>query len=304
MKRELIAGMIAGAFALMVQANGAVAQPAPEFKFAKPAEELPKEVEWKASAEGGLIVTTGNSQARTVAGAFKGSRIAGKDKFEFTAAGAYARSSIFVAVDGNVDGAISADEIQRPSTTSTKAWEAKGRYDRFLTKSNSLYLAALVSGDTPAGKEFVGGGQFGYSRRIFKNDKHELVSEVGYDFSYENLVAGNGVSIHSARLFAGYMGKLTDDTGVSASAEALLNVNELSTPVGEVSPLEDTRLVGKTELTTKLVKNISFSFAFQAKYDNAPAPRAPFGIPYEMGFLPLSDKLDTITKATLIVNFL
>ena len=180
----------------------------------------------------------------------------------------------------------------------------KGRYDRFLTKKNALFISAGVAADKPAGKELVGNGQVGYSRRIFADEKHELVGEVGYDFSYEDLVAGDAVSIHSLRAFTGYKGKLREDVGVEGSLEALFNVNTLDTPTGEASAFEDARVNGQVAVTAKLTDHISFAFSFAAKFDNVPAPLPPFAIPYDDGLVLKADTLDTITKASLIVQFL
>ncbi len=276
----------------------------PTWQEAKKDEEAAKAAVWKAAVQGGLIITTGNSEATTISGGLTASRKKGFNKLQIAASGAFARSSIFIASDVNGDGAISAGEIQRPTQTTTRAWDVSGRYDRFLTAHNSLYALAKLAGDKPAGKELVAGAQAGYSRLLYQSKIHEVTGEVGYDYSFEDLTAGDGVSIHSGRLFVGWAAKLSDDTGVSTSGEILVNVNKLDTPTGPVDRFEDSRFTGKIDLTTKLHENISFSFGFTAKYDNAPAPRPPFAIPYADGFLPVADKLDTITKASLIINFL
>ena len=43
---------------------------------------------------------------------------------------------------------------------------------------------------------------------------------------------------------------------------------------------------------------------FTARYDNVPAPLAKFALPFAPGFEPVSDKLDTITKVSLMVKFM
>jgi hypothetical protein len=288
----------------------AAAQPAPTFSYGK-AEEVKdvKDVEWNASAEAGLIFTTGNSETTTITGSVKAARKTGANKLDFVASGAFARSTILIAADGS-DGSvpdmmIGADEIEKQTKTTAESWAVKLRYDRFLTEFNSLYVAALASGDKPAGKEFVGGGQAGYSRQLYKTEKHEVVAEIGYDFSYEKPVTGDGVAIHSARAFTGYKGKLDDEVGVDASIEGLFNVNQLDTAAGKVDRFEDTRVNAQTSITAKLSSHVSFSFSLAAKYDHAPSPLPPFaGFTYEAGFQPLADTLDTITKASLIVQFL
>jgi hypothetical protein len=263
-----------------------------------------EKVEWKASAQGGLLMTTGNSRVTTFAAGLNASRKANRNRFALEANAAYARSSIFLAVDQNANGTIEPGEISRPAQTTTRSWLVKGRYDRFLTEHNSLYLVAAASADRPAGKELVGNGQAGYSRQLYKDEIHLMVAEIGYDYTHEDRVAGEALSIHSIRGFAGYSGKLSGDTGLEASVEALFNMNELDAPAGKVEVFEDNRVNSKLSITTKMTENVSFRFAFEALFDNAPAPRPPFALPYADGFVPLADELDTKTEATLIVNFL
>ncbi len=268
-----------------------------------------KKVEWKVSAQAGLLLTTGNSRSTTTSGSLTASRKEGNNKFQLDVNGAFARSTIIIATDVNGDMMVQPSEIHHAQVTTTKAYLVKARYDRFFTEHNSAFVTGRIGADFPAGKEHIGGGQLGYSRQIFKNVVHEVVAEAGYDFSYESYLAPGteALSIHSARLYAGYTGTLTKDTGVLLTVEALLNLNSEKNPTGgaEIGALDDTRVNAKTGLTTKLYKNISFRFTFTAKYDNAPAPAPTIGgIPYAMGFVPLADKLDTITEITLIVNFL
>jgi hypothetical protein len=294
--------------AALLVARGAEAQPSPQFKYGSKEEraevDKAEKVEWKAAALAGLIMTTGNSRVTTLSAGGNASRKEKGNKFTLEGGAAYARSSIFLAVDANGNGLVEPNEVSRPSSTTTRAYNGKGRYDRFLSENNSLYVVAGVAADRPAGKEIVGNAQGGYSRQVFQDPVHLLVAEVGYDYTYEDLVAGDANSIHSLRAFGGYAGKLSDATGVDGSVEALFNINDYTTPAGPVDRLEDTRVTSKLSLTTKMMGDMSFRFAFEARYDNAPAPRPPFAIPYAPGFVPLADKLDTKTEASLIYNFL
>ncbi len=173
-----------------------------------------------------------------------------------------------------------------------------------MTDSDALYTSGLASANEPAGKKFVGGGQLGYSRTAYKSDKHELVAETGYDLSYENPVVGAGFLNHSLRAFVGYQAKVGGETGIDASTEALFNVNKLDTPTGEAGRLEDARVTSKIALSTTLYDDISLRLGFTALYDNVPSPLAAFGLPFEAGYVPEAEKLDTKTEATLIVSFL
>lgn len=275
------------------------------FTFEKPPDDVKPEVTWTATAEAGLLVTTGNSDTRTLSAAAKATRTDPKNKLDASFGIAYARSTILVAADANGDNLIGPDEIDEQSTTTANSWLGRVRYDRFLTSHDSLYATGSIGADPPAGKDLFGGGQVGYSRGLYVSEKHTVVSEAGYDFTYEDLAAGEALSIHSARVFLGYKGTLRTDTAAELSVEALSNLNTLQTVPEESDAFEDTRVNGVAAITTKLTDDISFAFSFTAKYDAVPAPRPAFaGFAYEPGFVPLADELDTITKATLIVSLL
>jgi hypothetical protein len=266
-----------------------------------------KAVTWTATAEAGLLLTTGNAKTTTATAAAKAQRVTAKDKLAAELGLAYARSSVLFAVDDDLvgtpgNGTIEEDEIGETTTTTANAWHAQVRYDRFLTNLNSVYVAALGSADQPAGKELVAGGQLGYTRHLIKKEAIALVVEGGYDFSYEDPVAGDGVAIHSVRGFVGYKGLIKQKSTLEASLEALGNLNTLSTPPEDAGPFDDTRVNALVALASKITEDISLSVSFGAKWDRHPSPRAPFALPYAAGFTPLADKLDTITKVSLLVT--
>ncbi|MCP4446795.1 MAG: DUF481 domain-containing protein [Myxococcales bacterium] len=273
-------------------------------------EELKKQadkVEWKAGALAGLILTRGNARTTTLSAGAKASRKSGNNKLQIDLGGAFARSSFFRPNDANGNGAISENEYDRLSQTTARMLEGKARYDRFLSDHDALYASLQGLTNEPAGKEFTGGGQAGYSRTAFKDDKHNLVVEAGYDYSYEKPVTDAGWSNHSLRAFAGYESKLTKDSGFDASIEGLFNVNELDVPtrpMDSVGAFEDARINTQLALTTKLFEDISFRFGFAARYDNVPSPLPAFSTPFEMDYLPEAQKLDTKAEANLIISFL
>ena len=290
------------------------AQAQPKFQFEKPPE---KPSDWQVQAKGGLLVTTGNSQSRNANLGLTGSRHTGGNKVSLEGNLAYGRSNVMTPVIENmvVTG------LERHPTTTTNQWKAQGRYDRFLTDNNSAYVLGKLGADRVAGKKLVGGGQVGYSRQLVKSDMHTTVAELGYDFSYESYLSPpdrpvDAVAIHSARVFVGELWKLTQDTGITGSMEAFFNLNKekapnASDPTGaskEVKAFKDTRLIGKVGLTTTIWKNLSFGFGVSVLYDQNPAPRpippSAKGAPYAPGFFPFSDKVDTLTEATLVFTFL
>jgi len=225
----------------------------------------------------------------------------------------YARSSVLIANDANSNAAIEPGELQRDTNTTANAWAAKARYDRFFLTSNSAFVTGFVGGDTPSGKEFVGGGQIGYSRTLYHDARQDAVAEVGYDFSHESYTSGgtDSLAVHSLRLFVGYTLKLTSASGLFANFEMLSNLNAEQVPTtetkgigGEAGAFRDTRLTGKAGITATVWKRLSVSVGTTLRFDNVPAPRPAFKIPYSSTYVPLADKLDTMTEATLIYSFL
>ena len=314
--------------ALLLLAAPASAQGNPTFTYGKP-EEIkvgappPPPVEWKAQAKGGLSITTGNSQTTNGSVGIAISRKESGNKFSLDGTMMYGRSNLPVARVQPTPADPTMNEIfaiDRNAVTTTNNWLTKARYDRFFTANNSGYLSGLAAADRIAGKSFAGGGQIGYSRQLVKNDVHLLVSEIGYDLSHERYVPQpsrvlDPVSIHSARLFVGETMKMSPTSGAIASVEALLNLNReasalnVNTGTPGVSAFHDTRVVGKLGLTTTLFARLSVAFGFTARYDQNPPPRpipsgTPSGIAYAAGFLPFSDKTDTLAEATLIYTFI
>jgi len=310
MKTPLILSTLA-ALAVSTAALPAAFAQDPKFEYGKK-EEAPKTVEWKAVAQAGAILTSGNSHTSTFAAGAAASRKEGNNKLGLEASAAYGKADLKIVQDADGNGTIEADEITTAESTAPNNWAFKARYDRFLTEKNSLYATGRIGADKAAGKSLVSGGQVGYSRLLLKTGAHEIAGEAGYDFSYESFEAAGAESqqIHSARFFVGYNGALSADTGLTGAFELLTNVNEekdaLADEQGQkgVDAFGDNRIIAKVGLSTKLTKDISFRFGFTAKYDQAPAPIAPFPTPFAMGFSPLAEELDTITDVGLIINLL
>jgi Protein of unknown function, DUF481 len=268
-----------------------------------------KVVEWKATASAGLLLSTGNSNQLSFTGAAMGSRDDGRNKLQLDASGSYARASVLVVDDVNMNNVIDPGDLTHKTLTSTALWNTKLRYDRFFSANNLGYIDAFAWGNEPAGKKVVAGGQAGYSRQLFKNDVHLFKAEIGYDFSYELFVTGSPDKfyLHSLRLFLGYVATLTKDTSFNLSVEYLGNMNSYNGPYAvRVSSFGDSRVNGQTALTTRIWKKLSFQISFTAKYDNVPAPIPISGLLSGFTFASpqKSESLDTITAATLLMSFL
>jgi hypothetical protein len=311
--------------AILLTSRLAAAQADPKYVFAKPEPISP--VQWKAQAKAGALVSTGNSQARSAALGLSASRKEGANKLAIEGGAAYGRATVYQPTIDNTDPAKPLiTDLGPVSVTTTNNWLAKGRYDRFFTANNTGYVSGQAAADRIAGKTFFGGGQLGYSRQLVADAMNLLVAEIGYDYSYESYVQQPGktidaVSVHSARLFVGEALKLSPATGITASVEALFNVNREGKALNHtngapgVDAFADTRVVGKAALTTTVWKALSIAFGFTLRYDENPAPlpippTAPKGAVYSpttyaatMG-VPFARTVDTLTEATLIYTFL
>ncbi|HEU0030341.1 MAG TPA: DUF481 domain-containing protein [Kofleriaceae bacterium] len=305
-----IRSFVVGMAAILAASHVAHAQPAPsgpptyekkgDVKDVKDVEE----VVWTAKGEAGVVATTGNSRTTVATISGNATRKDEDNKLEINLTGTYARATTRTATDLNADGFISEDELSDTTAVSAKNANAKLRYDRYLDPLDSLYVAALAGIDQPAGKDFAGGGQIGYSRSLYATEGHQILGEIAYDLTYVSLSAGDSATIHSARLFAGYTGKI-GETALEASGEALVNGTTVTYGMREAGFAEATRLTGIVGVTTALSTKISVAASFTAKYDRFPAPLAKIGpLPFAPGFEPPAESLDTITKLTLIVKFL
>jgi len=278
-----------------------------------------KEPVWTAKGELGLVSVTGNAKTTTITAGANVVRKDPENKVELTVVGTYARAKSRIVADVNGNGVIDDGELTEQEQTSAESAQGKLRYDRYLTGADALFVTGLAGVDVPAGKDFIGEGQLGYSRSLFKETmttkdkdgkdkeetRQEVLGEIGYDLSYSALSAGSSTTIHSARVFAGYKGKLTKDTALEASLEALFNLNTVTIAAREAGAFKDTRLNGLINFTTALSTKLSIAASFQVKFDNFPAPLAKIGdLPFAADFAPLADKTDTITKLSLIFKFL
>jgi hypothetical protein len=311
------------AAAANAEADAKAAEAAKAEAAAKAAEAAARAVEWKAQSKGGLVLTSGNSQTTNATFGVTASRKQGDNKLALEGGIAYGKSQILVVPATGVDTNNLITDVDREERITTNMWSGKGRYDRFLTANNSAYVSGQLAADKVSGKKLFGGGQAGYSRQLLKDDMNLMVAELGYDFSYESYVQSglDAVAIHSARVFIGETLKLTPETGLIFSVEALLNLNKeskaisVSTGKTSVDALKDTRVNGKLGITTNLRKNLSMGLGVSLKYDQNPALRpVPAGAPAGAKFagdgttvaypsVAFADKTDTITEATLIYTF-
>ncbi len=271
-------------------------------------EDTKGKVIWKSSVQAGLVLNTGNANSFAFTAGGTASMLDGWNKLQLDVNGSYARSTVIGAdVPGGGTVIDNDSEITHTSTTSAELWNIKLRYDRFLSKNNSIYATGFASGNRPAGIIVATGGQVGYSRQLYVSDMHLLVAELGYDFTYQENVSGPTLDIHSLRMFAGYTITLSKEVGIATGVEILGNLNSLPgyTPNTTVGAFGNTRVNASAALNARIWKNIGFQLSFLARYTNNPAPLPAFaGFTYAADFVPRAQRLDTVTSLSLVITLL
>ncbi len=278
----------------------------PKFAYGKKGE-VEKLPPWAASVTAGFGLTTGNAESLNLTGGGAVShRFTPDDLLALDASVAFQRSTVQSAVDVNGDGVITPDEVFSITQSVSEAWAAKLRYDHFFDL-NAIYALTFVGGDVPAGKQFLGGVQAGYSRALWKTATSELVGELGLDYTYQRYVVGSpsAINIAALRAYLGYVGNPNGDLSYGASVEYLGNLNTEDTPTGKVGAFGDNRAVGKIGVTWKIFGDGSLGFRFRALYDSAPAPKPPpSGFSWAAGYQPLANPWDTFTELVVVYKLL
>lgn len=211
------------------------------------------------AAELGGALAAGNSAAYSVNAGITGGRKWGMNRISGTASGMFGRA----VADADGDGILSVEE--RDSGYKTNQQQAVGflRYDRFLTKKDSLYLLSGVLIDPFAGFASRTHQQIGYSRKLVTNETTLLVGEVGFDWAQENYVAGQDPGyqdVFAARVMAGLQHTFNEAVQFKGQVEVFPNV----------VVIEDVRLNGTASLAARLSGKIGFKTAYNLRFDNVP----------------------------------
>ena len=308
--RHRLVARVACALAALVVCAPAASQdiPIPTFSFYKL--EPVKIVEWKAVAQLGVSLSFGNTEAKSISGSGSVSRRAGDNKFSADAALAFAQAEFLVAeeIDDERPGITQPDEIKKENRTTTESFSVGARYDRFFAEWNSVYASAGATRDEPAGKSLFVGGQVGYRRVLYQRGKQELAAELGTDFTRREFVPpAESIEVISARAFVGYRAEPDPLLGITASVDALTNLNSEAPRVPgfkKTNPLNDNRVNAIVSTTVKLSEYGSLGLQFSAHYEQVPAPLPAIdGHPY-IDFTPFADRFDAKTELILIWRLL
>ena len=164
--------------------------------------------------------------------------------------------------------------------TTAEAYSLAGKYRRNVTERFLWYGLTGWSRNEFAGftDRYTGGAGVGY--RFLKPEPHSLVGELGLNYTDEERVEPNpDDSWTEARAFLGYAYTISPTAKLEAELEAFENLEEST----------DWRGRALTSLTASLTNKLALKASYRVIYDHEPVP----------GF----GKTDTISSASLVVNF-
>jgi len=232
--------------------------------------------ETDAKMSAGAFLSTGNAKALaiTAAGAMRLRR--GFDQFTLDLAVNYGEASVTPGT---------------PQETTVENYQARARYDRFLTPKWALFAQESFRRDRFQGLDVRLNFDPGVAYYLLIEEKQHMTFEAGYDLQYDVRTteaiadaeaAGTPVDAtevrHALRLFAGYDNSLNEHVRFDTGLEYLQ----------AFALAENFRLNWVNSLTASLTKSFAVAAGFTLRYDNNPLP----GI----------EQLDTITTLSLVYS--
>lgn len=158
-------------------------------------------------------------------------------------------------------------------STNNLTWRL--RYDLFLTRDDALFLVHRGRRDPFAALRPRLGFQLGYARSLFREDKHRLWVEVGYDFTYDRFgsrplpvgtdqagmpIESTDRTLHSLRLFLGYENRLNEVLTYVTGFEGLMRFDRP----------EHWRFEWINQLRSKLADWLQISLDLTGRLDSLP----------------------------------
>jgi putative salt-induced outer membrane protein len=257
-------------------------------KFAKAADADEETDATELDISLGGMLSTGNARAMAGTGLTKFRLRRGMHQFSSALVGNYGRA----AVDRTSDPVPTVGNVQ-----------GRARYDIFFAKHWAAFLMATARHDPFLGIDVRVNVDPGFAYHVLTNKKHRLWFEAGYDFQYDlrapeaiierdedgdAILDSEGETIqiadeylinHAARLFAGYVNRLSDHVTFETGLEYLQSVLKASR----------WRINWDVALAAQVAERLSVAATFSLRADNDPLPNVA--------------KLDTMTAASLVYRF-
>jgi putative salt-induced outer membrane protein YdiY len=250
-------------------------------------EEGEEKKSWSNTTELSLVNTSGNSQTSNFAVTNKFETAVGKGtlKIHFDAL----RNETTLRAAQNIGGVLVIDETTQ---VSAESYKLDGQYNRPINERLNWYARVGWHRDELAGIDnaYTAGGGIGYL--FFKNDAHTLNGEIGLGYVQEKFVDGHEDDFSELRVFLDYHRELSKTSKLFTELEVLENLDETS----------DLRANGLIGVSANLSKRIALAVSYTMKYDAEPV----VVILSDPGFPDVLfefDDLDTIFKASLVINF-
>jgi len=234
--------------------------------------------EW--SVQGGLLATSGNTQSLAVTGGTAFRLRKKDDQLSAAAAVNYARAST----------PAKGDKPATPADTTVENYQAKVRYDRFISGSFVGFLGVQGRRDRFAGLDLRLQVDPGVGYYFIDTKPIVFWAELGYDFMHDirrddalvpqkdGTIPEKTATVHSGRAFLGYKNKINAGTAISFALEYLQGL----------SNTDAYRFNGEMIVSAKLTKTFSLATSFAFRYDHAA--------------LPGKEKLYTVTAASLVYS--
>lgn len=231
---------------------------------APPTEEVSK-TETHVTGELGGSIASGNSNFYTLNGLVNASHKFSKNQLSLTSGLNIGGAKPLPVTATTTGGATESIPPAEPDkyVENVRRLYADGRYDRFLSDKDSLYVLAGIFHDKYAGYDFRSHEQIGYSRLLLKNDTSELKSEFGIDLAQEDYIEGtdpNYQNIVAGRVLLGASHNFNDKVSISDVFEAYENVIDF----------EDLRILNTASVTSSLSGKLSLKLSHSLIFDNVP----------------------------------
>jgi putative salt-induced outer membrane protein len=232
--------------------------------------------ETDAKVSAGAFLSTGNAKALAITGAGTLRLRRGFDQFTLDLAANYGEASVTPGT---------------PQETTVENYQARARYDRFLSQKWALFVQESFRRDRFQGLDLRLNFDPGLAYYLLIEEKQHLTVEAGYDLQYDvrtlqaladaeaaGTPAGATEVRHALRLFAGYDNSLNEHVRFDTGLEYLQ----------AFAAAENFRLNWVSSLTANLTEAFAVAAGFTLRYDNNPLP----GI----------EQLDTITTLSLVYS--
>lgn len=243
-----------------------------------PEAEVPK-TEAHAAAELGGVLSFGNTESMALTGQGTVSYKWRKNQISGTFGINWGQSRI----DTDADGFLSEAERAEDYTQTAGREYGTVRYDRFVTKRDSLYVLAGGFNDKFAGYDYRINGQVGWSHGFVDTKTTLFKAEAGVDVAQEDFVAGvepSEQTVVSARIQA----SLRQNFNAHVAFEDTVEIYE------SVLDYEDLRVYNTAAISATMTNRLALKLSHQLAFDNVPVE----------GFQPL----DHTTLATIVVTVL